>query len=320
MMVNEAPVVKLSCVSKDFTAHHSILGHRDSGRRTCAVRDVSLTIRPGDLIGIVGESGAGKTTLARLILMLTRPSQGEIHYGDRRVDTLSETDIRVLRKRFRLIFQDPDAALNPMMSVRQIMEEAIRLRTEVKDNSEVRDQLNQLLESVALDRGHVQRLPHQLSGGQKRRVAIARALAGHPDLILADEPFASLDKAVGMGVLRLLLRLREELSISVGIITHDIDIVLKTCDRLVVLYRGVLVEEGCSAVMAEQPLHPYTQYLLGMRDSIGFNGTSSQACVFAGKCSRFVELDKPEECIVSEPDLTDIGESHRVCCHFPRGP
>lgn len=249
-----APILELQGVSRRFTSSGGLLRRR---RSMTAVRDVTLTIHRGEIVGVVGESGCGKSTFARLAMRLLDPSEGQIRFDGQDVGGLSQQALRPLRKRLQMVFQDPYSSLDPRFTVRDCLEEPFRALGEAVPPGRI----EALLEQVGLPAGFAGNYPHQLSGGQRQRIGIARALAYAPEFMVLDEPTASLDVSIQAQIISLLQALHAERGLTYLFISHDLGLVRYFCTRIVVMYLGSVVE-----VMNEPavpPEHPYTQALMG---------------------------------------------------------
>jgi oligopeptide transport system ATP-binding protein len=226
-----------------------------------AVDGVSLSIRPGEILGLVGESGCGKTTLSRAIMQLIRPTSGSILLNGQELTALSDAGLRTIRPNFQMIFQDPYASLNPRLTVFDTLAEAVRVRHPVKGD-DLLNRVATLMQKVGLQPDQMNKYPHEFSGGQRQRIAIARALAPEPSLILADEPVSALDVSIQSQILNLLLDLVRDMSLTMIFISHDLSVVKFIADRIAVMYLGKIVELGEAVEIMERPLHAYTQALI----------------------------------------------------------
>lgn len=226
-----------------------------------AVNDVSFDIPKGSITGLVGESGSGKTTLGRSLLRLVEPSEGQTLFEGRDLNTLDAAQMRDIRRRMQIIFQDPVSSLNPRLKVQAIISEGL-VAHGIGTPAERKDKVAALLEEVGLQADHMNRFPHEFSGGQRQRIGIARALALEPDFIVADESVSALDVSIQAQVLNLLLELREKHNLTMLFIAHDLSVVEYLCDQIVVMYLGKVVEIGPSRPLYSDPSHPYTRALL----------------------------------------------------------
>ncbi|MDV3219887.1 ABC transporter ATP-binding protein [Intrasporangium sp.] len=309
----------VNLVVRDLSVHYRVPAWFGS-RTVSAVDGVSLTIEPGRVVGLVGESGCGKSSIARAIVGLTEPSAGQVLLGD---TPLGRRRSREQRHAVQMIFQNPRASLNPRRSVREALAEALAV---VGVEGPRRGQkLHDLLDSVSLSDELLDRLPAQLSGGQCQRVAIARALALKPRFLLADEATAALDATVAAGTVALFRTLADEYDLGVLLITHDLHTVEWIADEVAVMYLGRLVEQGTVDTVLERPLHPYTACLLDARPSLRPRGprrfelrgevidSAPGGCQFAPRCPVATEI-----CHLDRPVLTQGG--HRLACHHPLDP
>ena len=321
----EAPLVELDHVVKHFAVRQGVFA---SGKSVVhAVEDVSLAIRPGETLGIVGESGCGKSTTARLIVRLLDPTSGKIRFGGRDISKLSHRQLRPLRREMQIIFQDPYSSLNPRKSVGQIVAEPFAIHHESKGG---KTRVQELLARVGLSPEHINRYPHEFSGGQRQRIGIARALALQPKLIVCDEPVSALDVSVQAQILNLLKNLQSEFNLTYVFISHDLSVIRQVSDRIAVMYLGRIVELGESELLYEHPRHPYTAALLSAVPRPEANGVAARerivlggdvpspvdppaACVFHPRCPRAV----PGRCDVETPLLRRFDGDHWAACHFP---
>ncbi len=299
-----------------------------AGKRVCAVHNVSLRGLYGETVGIVGESGSGKSTLAKALLMLEPVTSGRVFFQNVHMGATSSKSLRKLRRHMQLIFQDPDASLNPRRNAIWHLHEVFTTHFPEISRAERDDRIDRVLEKVQLHSGLKHRFPYELSGGQKQRLAIARALLLSPRLIVLDEPLSSLDAALRKSVLTLLRELQEENKIGYLFITHDLSTLGAIASKVAVMYRGVIVEFATVDELYHHPCHPYTVSLLSCipvadpriergRQSIFFPARSVASptglgCPFAHRCPFAKEVCRQEE-----PVLHPVSPSHTVACHFP---
>lgn len=255
--------LKIEDLKVHFPTRTGFLG-KGRGEPVRAVDGVSLSLARGEILGLVGESGCGKSTLSRTVMQLIPPTSGNIILEDQTLNLLPKSEIRRQRLDFQMIFQDPYASLNPRMTVYSMLAEAIsrRHRETLSDKEQMTSRVTKLMRTVGLDPRHMRKYPHEFSGGQRQRVAIARALAPEPKLIIADEPVSALDVSIQSQILNLLLKLRQELELTMIFISHDLSVVRYIADNIAVMYAGKIVEYGSAEKVFNQARHPYTQTLL----------------------------------------------------------
>ncbi|MFK4085790.1 ABC transporter ATP-binding protein [Kribbella sp. NPDC020789] len=297
-----------------------------------AVDGVSLVVRKGETVGLVGESGSGKSTLARVATRLLDPTSGRVEIGGKDVTRFRGRRLRPVRRTVQMVFQDPQASLNPRQSVGTILSTPFR----AQGTRPTRAQLIELLQKVGLSAEHLERYPHEFSGGQRQRIGIARALAVSPDLLICDEPVSALDVSVQAQVLNLLADLRDELGLSYVVVAHDLAVVRQVASRVAVMYLGTIVEEGPSDQVYAAPAHPYTKALLSAvpvpepgvtRDRIVLTGdvptpiSPPSGCPFRTRCYKAEDI-----CATERPVLeivngqTELQREHKAACYFPEPP
>jgi oligopeptide/dipeptide ABC transporter ATP-binding protein len=329
--VEGAPFLELNDVKMHFRTKGDGLLARGT-KWVQAVDGVSLTVAPGETLGLVGESGCGKSTTARLITRLLEPTAGEIKYQGVDIAHMSERQLRPYRREIQLIFQDPYSSLNPRHTVGTIVGTALRTHGMVPKAGEL-SRVQELLEVVGLNPEHYNRYPHEFSGGQRQRIGIARALAARPKIIVADEPVSALDVSIQAQVMNLLENLRKELGIAFVFIAHDLGVVRHFCDRVAVMYLGRVVEEAPRDVLYEKPQHPYTQALLSAVPDLGVvRGVPPKqrirlvgdvpspvdppsGCRFRTRCWKAQDL-----CATQDPALEEKAPHQEVACHFAEPP
>ncbi|TML94360.1 MAG: ABC transporter ATP-binding protein [Actinobacteria bacterium] len=321
------PLVELENLKVYFPIKSGLVLDRHVGDIR-AVDDVSLTIRRGETVGLVGESGCGKSTVGRTILRLYKPTGGRIRFDGQDITQLGEGELRPLRRRMQMVFQDPYASLNPRHSVGRIVGEPLRshgLATRREANARVGD----LLRTVGLPADAAGRYPHEFSGGQRQRIGLARAIALNPDFVVADEPVSALDVSIQAQIINLLEQLQEEFDLTYLFIAHDLAVVRHISDRIAVMYLGWIVEVSTADELYENPLHPYTISLLSAvpipdpvvereREAILLAGdlpspaNPPPACRFHTRCP-FIQ---PTRCRDEIPQLRKLSSGHEVACHW----
>ena len=332
-----APLLVAEDLVKDFPIRGGVFS-RTVGH-VSAVAGVSMQVARGETLGLVGESGCGKSTTGRLLLNLLRPTSGTVTFDGRQISRMKGKELAEMRRRFQIVFQDPYASLNPRMTVGTTLAEPLKFHFGwPKDKIDGR--VSELLSTVGLSPEHANRFPHEFSGGQRQRVGIARALALEPELIVLDEPVSALDVSIQAGVMNLLQKLQDELGLAFVFIAHDLSVVRHISDRVAVMYLGKIVEQGPHEAIYERPAHPYTQALLSAiplpdpsrerarERIILFGDVPSPAdppsgCRFRTRCWHKAALEEggvdTSVCANEEPLLqihTEKGIDHPAACHF----
>jgi oligopeptide/dipeptide ABC transporter ATP-binding protein len=319
------PLLRVENLVKEFPIRAGVF--RKTVGHVQAVSDVSFELYPDETLGVVGESGCGKTTLGRTLLRLEEPTAGKVLFGDEDVTVASKPRLRELRRDMQMVFQDPYASLNPRIPVRDIIGEPMRIHGYSK--SETREWVADLLRRVGLLPEHGNRYPHEFSGGQRQRIGIARSLALRPKIIVLDEPVSALDVSIQAQVLNLLDEIQAEFNLSFIFIAHDLSVVRHTSDRVAVMYLGRVAEIGNDDELYESPRHPYTQSLLSavpvadprkersrkriiLQGDVPSPANPPSGCRFRTRCP--IAQDK---CAEETPVAQDLGGTHQVACHFP---
>jgi peptide/nickel transport system ATP-binding protein/oligopeptide transport system ATP-binding protein len=324
------PLVEVEHLTEYFPITGGIL-QRTIGQ-VKAVDDVSFTIRRGETLGLVGESGCGKTTVGRVLLRLLAPTGGTIRFDGTDITTLSDHDLKPYRRRMQIIFQDPYASLDPRTPIGSSIGEGLRIHG-MGTAAERRDKVAKIMELVGLQPYHARRYPHEFSGGQRQRIGIARALVLEPDLLVCDEPVSALDVSIQAQVLNLLRNLQRELGLTYLFVAHNMGVVEHISDRVAVMYLGTMAEIAPSTDIYRQPLHPYTIALLSAVPVADPSQRAKQkriillgdvpspvnppsGCPFHTRCWLRQQLGNPERCATERPAVRELGPGHGVSCHF----
>ena len=296
------------------------------GQTLKAVDDISFQIKKGQTLGLVGESGCGKTTVGRTLLRIYEPDAGKILFDGKDISRVSKKETKELTRRMQMVFQDPYASLNPFFTVGEIVEEGMKIHKMYHSETERMERVYELLEMVGLNKDHANRFPHEFSGGQRQRVGIARALALNPEFIVCDEPISALDVSIQAQVVNMLMKFQEEMDLTYLFIAHDLSMVRHIADQTAVMYLGTMVEYGSTRDVYEHPVHPYTRGLLSAvpvadpdyekaHNRIPMDGevpspiNPKPGCRFCARCRKATA-----QCHEETPKLRDVGGGHMAAC------
>jgi oligopeptide transport system ATP-binding protein len=327
MMHTDNVLVRVENLTKHFPITQGIVVQRQIGA-VRAVDNVSFDIREGETLGLVGESGCGKSTTGRTILQLYRPTSGKVYYQDQDLTTLKGEDLRRMRRFMQIIFQDPYASLNPRLTVGDIIGEPLEVHRVEKSKKKRQERVQELLHLVGLNPYFINRYPHEFSGGQRQRIGVARALALQPKFIICDEPISALDVSIQAQVVNLLEKLQDEFGLTYLFIAHDLSMVRYISDRTAVMYLGKIVELAEREELYSHPLHPYTQALLSavpvpdpvvertrqrmiLTGDVPSPANPPSGCNFHPRCPLAEQV-----CQEEEPEWREVSPSHWVACHL----
>ena len=346
MSSNGNALIEVRDLVKHFPIKSGIVLQRQVGA-VRAVDGISFDVKTGETLGLVGESGCGKSTTARLILRLLDPTSGTISYKGQNIAGLGRAELTPIRREMQMIFQDPYSSLNPRMTVGSIIGEPFIIHRIERDDVARKKKVQELMDLVGLNPEHYNRFPHEFSGGQRQRIGVARALAVNPSVIVADEPVSALDVSIQAQIINLLADLRREFGLTIIFIAHDLSVVRHVCDRVAVMYLGKIMEVADSDELFKNPRHPYTRALLSavpVADPIAAKTRQRQVlmgdipsptnppsgCRFHTRCPRAHELastlppgpdgetlEVPESCSTEIPELQPVGGDHNAACWYP---
>jgi oligopeptide/dipeptide ABC transporter ATP-binding protein len=316
-------LVRVENLKKYFSISHGFFKQKKVYVR--AVDDVSFNIKRGETLGLVGESGCGKSTVGRVILRLTEPTDGKVFFDSENIFRFDREGLRAIRKAMAIIFQDPYSSINPRMQLLDIVAEPLRTHASLK-NDALRDRVLELLSQVGLGAEHLNRYPHEFSGGQRQRISIARALSLNPSFLILDEPTSALDVSVQAQVLNLIVDLQKHCNLTYLFISHNLAVVQHISDRIIIMYLGKIVEMGPTLKIFTNPLHPYSEALLSAIPNTDIDQPSQQillkgdvpssvnipsGCNFHTRCPY-----ADEDCRISTPQLSETEKEHLVACHL----
>ncbi len=318
------PVLKVEHLKKYYPIRKGAFSREKAVVRACD--DVSFELYAGETLGIVGESGCGKTTTIQSVIRLIEPTDGRIWLNGQDFRTMKGEELKRARQKLKLIFQDPYSSLNPRMTVKEIVSEPLEIAGACKDKAERDRRVLETMEQVGLDRSYQDRYPHEFSGGQRQRIGIARAIVLRPDVVICDEPVSALDVSIQAKIINLLRRFQRERELAYIFISHDLGVVRHIAHRVLVMYLGRVVEEGESRELFAHPLHPYTRALLDSVPRMDSDGRPAAAlqgdvpspadppsgCLFHTRCPYAREV-----CAKEAPELRELGSGHKCACHFP---
>jgi oligopeptide/dipeptide ABC transporter ATP-binding protein len=318
MLESDVNILEIKNLRKEFT-------NKTTKKPIVAVDNISLSLERGKTLGIVGESGSGKSTLGRIMLRLVEPTSGEIIFNQQEITNEKPSELRKLRSKMQMIFQDPMASLDPRMSVKELIQEPLDIHN-IGTKAERKKAVEEIAEKVGIAKSALEKFPHEFSGGQRQRISIARAVINKPDLIVADEPVSALDVSIQAQILNLLKELRREMNLSFIFISHDLSVVNYFCDEVAVMYLGNIVEYAPTSELFANPKHPYTQALISAIPEIDTENRAKRiiltgdvpnpadapsGCHFHPRCPIAIA-----SCATQTPSLKNYGTNHQVSCNL----
>jgi oligopeptide/dipeptide ABC transporter ATP-binding protein len=326
-LCDQSNIIEVNNLKKYYEAPQK--GLFEPNKKLKVVDDISFSIKEGEVFGLVGESGCGKSTTAKLLLKLIEQTSGDIKFQGTSINSIKKRDLRKLRSKMQIVFQDPYSSLNPRKKIGWLLEEPLKIQ-KILNKPQRKEKVLEMLDLIGFDKSFLSRYPHEISGGQRQRVIIGCALMVNPSFLIADEPVSALDVSVQSQILNFMIELKDKFKLTYLFISHDLNVIYYMCDRVAVMYLGKLVEIASVTDIYDSPLHPYTQALISAIPDIGHTSSHERiilsgevasvrnvprGCAFHTRCPKAMEI-----CKVSTPQLIDISEDsnspHFVSCHL----